>query len=346
MKLLLILLGQLIFCSPSFGLSRSSRDELHRYTLMRDRIIVERSIKDLGRNNYFMTDFHFSSGLIAFTGEVDNIVDNPNLNDAEKQSQVQSILSKHANTGKYADLENAISIPLPEIKHNKYHFYPTVFVSHNISGSMSVSSDEDFKAFIKKDLKYGLYSYITVGSQFMIESSLYQLKRKELYTTKTSSQIVGDRKLANARGLGQEQSSIRIDFKISKKYKMITTSLKIEEFVLIKDSTTNNYKNSFFIDGRLNGVFKNSEFSYSPFIGMHRRERYSLFKGLYVGTKIDRHDFPIKGMFILDGEILTLSFSAEYRWLNAGYTVKLPHQNPVDNTWVSKIHSLMISVPF
>lgn len=340
-----------LLAEQAFAIPRNVRNEVHRYTLLRDRVITERSLRGLNRQEYMNLELHISSGTKKLIGDIRAASDDSTLNSTQQQAEINNILNQNLNTERYADADLALAFPLPEFNLKKMTFFPTVFGILNVSGSLSISnanngSNPTTQMYIKQDQKLGVNAYIEFKKPLFMNFSLYQLKRKDLFQSKTAAQIESENKFFDQSGLGKTQTTIRADYTVGYKHKHLDWFLKIEEFKLLKDKFKPTYGDYFMIDLRATAKINRNGFFIRPSVGIHRRSRYSLIKGVYLAGVIRKDPFPLNGMFMLDPEMLTLALRFENKYVHASYSVKLPHQNPVDNVWVPKIHVFQVKIPF
>lgn len=349
MKTFCALLALVIFSPKLWAVARNTRNEMFRYTLLRDRTLAERAVKGIHKQNYFSMDLHISDGLKSFLGDLKGAYGDTTVDSTTRANNVDEILSQHLNTEYYLDADAYVGIPLPQVKIKKITLYPALFGGYNGGGSMSVSNmtgASQLQIYAKVESKAGLNVLAKLKDPYFMELSFYHMNRKDDYLAKNGTQISSEQKVIAFNGLRNEQNSQRLDATLGIEKKQGIITLAAEEIVVKRSDVKPEYGNDAFLKLQYQGRIKKDALLIEPFAGLHRRARYAVHKGLYAAVKIEKADLPFKAMMMLDPGMLTTVLRFEYKLFRAAYTLKLPHQNPVDHVWVPKMNSLMLNFSF
>ena len=353
-----------IFCGILFFLGllgqtqARGRDEVHRYTLLRDRTLIEREIKhglnSYRYNHYFDLDLLIADGTREMITDIKNGIDDAD-NQLEKTTNVLNILNKNMNSEKYVNLQASVGIPLPYIKIEELKILPSLFVSQNFGIMTSIDNQNDptnpkAQIYFKTDTKYGLATRYKWREDHEFRTSIYQLLRSDLSAKRTAVDIVDKGELSDFSELSDEQKALGIDFSYIKQNGQSTYLLEILELFpgeATNSDTKTRYGMKPLFHARYSRKYASSAWTWHPFVGIHLRQHYGLVDAFYAGTtlKLDR-DIPFQLAFKMSNQFLTLipAFSTQYFQLN--YSFKTPYINPQDDIWVSAHHTLNIRFPF
>ena len=346
-----------LFTTVSYA-AKPTRDELHRFRLLRDRNILDRDLKKgLDGDKYtrfFDLDISASSGLKSLVADVSDISDSGT--NATNTLELVALLTENVNAEWYADLGLIFGAPLPGIKVKKHRFLPSLFYDLNAALSISIDNKEsttnpNLRLFLKKDTKIGLFTkYKRNGNtRDQLSVALYQLSRSDLKVSQTGSDLATKTKIFDLDDLSKSQKSISTDIRYRRKFKHSSFMIELQELQLwrLKVESPSLYGSSPLLHLRTAKTFEGETFDIVPFFGFHRRKRYSVAKGLYLGTQlVNKSHIPLEGSVKFDNQFLTFTPQIKTSWVHFIYQFKTPYRNPQNNVWVPTIHSFNLSVPF
>lgn len=328
--------------------SKSTRPELSRYNLLRDKVIIERRQKRDLHDNYFDFQLHASSGLKSFVGEIKDASDDTKST-ADQITDLNELLLRNANQEKFIDANLFLAAPLPYFSIKMFQILPNLFYNVNYGASLSTNNQESPQAptlnsFVKRDTKIGLNFKSKWRKKNLLHFSAYQLTRENKDQSLSTTGLATDGDALNFSGISEKATSINVDLD----YSIITEQSKmnflVQELKFFGDKAED-YGNNPLLNIQYTFFPKSSGFKVHPFAGIHFRNRYDIFEGLYLGAKIFNPDWAVRFLWILDTEMVTLSPSFELHWIKFHYTLKLSYRNPHNNIWVSTIHALSLTFP-
>ncbi|OUR96787.1 hypothetical protein A9Q84_10625 [Halobacteriovorax marinus] len=330
------------------------RNNLKRYTYLRDKTIVNKRLHSKLYENYFDIDLNLSSGTKSIVGDIKNS-SNSSSSTADKEAAILSILNKNMNSERYIDLEISTAVPLPTFSLFKYRLTPSLFYSINMGALVTISNqasviDPSAGVYVKKDTKMGVSTIITKhpDKETQVKVNLYQLKRADVDNTLNKTQIVTDTKLFDFGALDKGETSIALDFIWKRSNSKRSWSLEMLEAKIIPMSTITDVKYDHFpLFHAYHQWHKKPEtFWLEPFVGVHMRKRYSLFDGLYVGTWLQLKELPFRSSLNISTQFITFipEFKGESFYFN--YKLRLAYINPQEDIWVPAIHSFNLGFTF
>jgi hypothetical protein len=344
-----LLLFSFLFFAHLHAASPAPRSEFRRYTVLRDKIINERSLKKKTRDSYFDFELHLSSGTKSFFSDLSNAA-----KETDKTAKTLTILTENINTERLFDLDLNLQMPLPFLSIAEGKFLPSVIYENNISGLFSISNTSGVatsQLYAKWDNKFGVNTKTKWRGKNTGLVALYQLERKDLNVTKSAATIAensGD--LVDTDELNKSEKFVALDYQYQLSDDKRELTLRMEEIKLYRFSSSDK-KSAYTRHPYLNLRYQaksasENKFRLSPFIGHHTRFSYALVQGLYAGVNVERGFVPLSFMGMMDYGFLTLAPAFDTSWIKIQMTAKLPFLNPVDDLWVPAIYALAIQVPF
>ncbi|GAB4019572.1 MAG: hypothetical protein Fur0010_21650 [Bdellovibrio sp.] len=136
---------------------------MRRFSLLHDRLTIERSLIRDSYSQFFNLDIQASSGILDLIGDAKNGSSNTAQTQTQKELNMYQLLSKHVNTEKFVDVNVIAGIPLPDIKYKGNQFLNSLFYELNIGISLSVNNQDSAtnpvaQSYVRKETKTGLYS--------------------------------------------------------------------------------------------------------------------------------------------------------------------------------------------
>lgn len=331
------------------------RNNLKRYTLVRDKTIVDQLVRAPLYESYFDLDLTVSSGVKTLVGDVKNISNNSD-NDAAKELAIAEILNKNINSERYADLNATFGVPLPTIKIKKYRLTPALFYNLNLSTLFTISNIEDVTdpsvaVYIKQETKLGVSTILTKKSdkETQVKLNLYMFKRADTSLIQTASTLVENTKIFDFGALSDGESSLGADFIYKRTNTKRTYILELLEIKAIPLKTISDVEYDHFpLFHAYHQWHKSSDqkFWFEMFAGVHMRKRYSLFEGIYVGTWLKSKDLPFRASLNLSKQFLTFMPEFKRSSFFFNYKLRMTYINPQDSIWVPTIHSFNLGFAF
>ncbi len=351
MKSLLWLTFVILLFSPRLK-AAPVRDELSRYTLLRDRTIVERQIGRPSDSTFFDLDMMISAKTLKLIGEVRN-GSNSSLSSAQRQANMLEILNKNINTERFIDLDVALGIPIPDIKTKKRKFSPSLFFQNNFGVMATISNRENIadpklQTYVKKESKIGLHTIYQPQKNQRYFISLYQLTRADTADQLTSSQLANDGKFFNFNKLNQKYKTLNLNLRWHYQKEGRSFLIEFQELQLYKQSGRQNIFGTRLLGHTQYAItIEGGHLQWQPFGGVHYRKRYSISQGLYGGFKAKlKHDNPFSLGLKLDNHFAFITPQFRLPWFHFSYSYKTPYRNPQDDIWVHSLHSIHLSLPF
>lgn len=343
---------------PLSSLQGQTRNEISRYTLLSDRATVERSVRtgphSSEKMQFLSLQLALSSGLKSLIGET-NEATRSTLSSAEKQTEVLKLINKNINSERFVEGHLAVAAPLPMIKHRSFRLLPSLFSSLNLGSSFSFSAQTDplnpeAQVYLKTDQKIGLYTRFFWDKKREYEVSVYQLSRSDLYSTKTSAQIVEQETLIDFDDVMREEKTVMLDFRYHQKHQHQSYVFEIQE-LKIKTSSSSEGDSLF----RSRPLFhfqywrhwQATRIQWQAVLGHHYRQRYTILDGLYLGLEADfKVVLPLTASAQISNQFFSLSPSLKMKFIQLYYQLSSPYRNPQDEMWVSTIHKVGLIIPF
>jgi len=345
-----LLIYLVIFLYIPKAFSFQTRGELNRFTLLHDRVLILKSLKQPLDQEFINIDLFVSSRFKDFVLNLNNGAGNG-------ASGTLAILSKDINTEYFIDANLKIAGPLPKFKLINYNFYPSLFLKSNLGASLSDSNKNSFtnpevQLYVRNQLKYG-FSFLIRGNQkniendYFIQASLYQIKRADSVSSLDTVAIESSGELIDSSSISTFHTYFGLDLSLTKYYFDTTHLFEIKELQLYSKSLLHSkYGTLPLVHYRFENYW-NSIKSLSTIIGVHARIRYNINKGIYAGIKFeDKKKYPVKVFVLINDEFLTISPALSLKYFYFNYTLIMPYSNPQNNLWVGSIHNINISVPF
>jgi hypothetical protein len=332
----------------------ATRGEIKRFTLLHDRMMIDRSLRLSPHGQFFNIDLAISSGLRSLISDVSNTSENSSSSAAAKQLETFKLLSKNVNTEKFIDLYAGFGIPLPDIKIKKHKLYTSLFYELNAGIMVTIANQDDptnpqAQTYVRKELKTGLSILYKPEKDKALEFSLYQLTRSDSASNLTSANLAQDGEFFNLDSLNQDHIVYALDFQYARRTKTGQFKAGVREFKLMSSSGEESLYGS--------DPLLFTQFQWKPtgrlirsslFAGIHYRGRYSVDQGIYLGThlSVDKKTVPIDLTVKVSSQFITLMPVLKLKWFNFSYSFKNPYRNPQDEVWVSSLHNIQLTLPF
>ncbi|HAZ13237.1 MAG: hypothetical protein A2X86_00595 [Bdellovibrionales bacterium GWA2_49_15] len=317
------------------------RDELARYTLLRDRTILERP-ENL---SILSIKAHISSGTKSLITEMSEATKEPNP--IQKNLQVMALLNRYLNTERYLDLNASANIPLPYFRLREVQFLPHAFYTFNLGAQLSISNFGDVtnpraQTYLKKEKAIGLSSEYR-HEKYQGYFRLYQLTRSDVKSLLTYADIVENKSLIEFDSLNIEAQSYAVDLANTWNFKNKQLTAEVRELAPLPASVETHYgfRPLFHLNLRSNQTF----WYYGG--GLHYRRFYSLDNGLYAEAGITRHGTPrLDFSTRLSNESINLTPEITWGILHLRYGMRLQYRNPVDEMWVPATHFVILEFQY
>lgn len=346
------------FLWPLSSLQGQTRNEISRFTLLNDRAFVERSLRNGPHNSekmqFVSLQLALSSGLKGLIGDTKDAT-RSSLSTVQKETEVLKLINKNINSERFVEGHLAVAAPLPMIKHRSFRLLPSLFSGLNLGSSFSFSAQTDplnpqAQVYLKTDQKLGLYTRFFWDKKREYEVSFYQLSRSDLYSTRSSQQIIEQEALLDFDDEMKEEKSLMLDFRYHQKHQHQSYVFEIQE-LKIKTSESSEGDSLFRSKPLLHFQYwrywQASRIHWQAVLGQHYRQRYTILDGLYLGLEADFKDvLPLTASAQISNQFFSLSPSLKVKFIQLYYQLSSPYRNPQDEMWVSTIHKLGLIIPF
>jgi hypothetical protein len=331
------------------------RNNLKRYTLVRDKTIIDQLVRTPLYESFLDLDLTISSGVKTLVGDVKNISNNSDST-AAKELAIAEILNKNINSERYVDLNTTFGVPLPTVKIKRYRLTPALFYNLNLGTLFTISNidnviDPSVAVYMKQESKLGLSTILTKKSdrETQVKLNLYMFKRADSSVVQTKSTLVDNTKIFDFGALKDGESSIGMDFiwkrtNLKRTYLLEVLEVKAIPLKTVRDVEYDHFPlfHAFHQWHRHNS----DKFWFELFTGVHMRKRYSLFEGLYVGTWLKSKDLPFRASLNLSKQFLTFMPEFKRSSFFFNYKLRMTYINPQDSIWVPTIHSFNLGFNF
>ncbi|WP_372655536.1 hypothetical protein [Halobacteriovorax sp.] len=351
MKKIIILLILLANSVNAAGL----RNNLKRYTFLRDTTIVTKGLTNKRYEQYFDIDLQVSSGVKDLVADIKNKGDEEGATQLQKELNILEILNKNMNSERYVDLDATLAIPLPSFNLYNYRLTPAIFYNLNLSTLFTIynqtsSFDPSVSVYIKKETKLGVSTIITKSghTDTFIKLNLYKLGRSDTDLTKTKTELAESSKIFNFSDLDESNETYSMDLIWKREnHKRLWKAEVLEAKLLTSQSKADfSYDNAPLFHFFHQWKSEVKRVWLEPFAGVHMRKRYSLFDGLYLGTRLKFQELPFSSSVSLSNQFLTFipEFKMGHFYLN--YKMKMAYINPQKDIWVPTVHSFNLGLNF
>lgn len=331
------------------------RNNLKRYTLLRDKTLINKRLTHKLYEQYIDLDLQISSGVKDLIADVKNKGNEAGASQSQKELNILEILNKNMNSERYVDLDATLGIPLPSFNLTRYRLTPSLFYNLNYGSLFTIynqtsSIDPSVSVYVKKESKVGLSTIITKSGHIdtHIKLNLYKLDRSDTDLTKTKTELAESSKIFNFSDLKESEESLSLDFIWKRESEKRLWKAEILEAKLLTLNEKSNYSYDNFPLFHFFHQWKGEESKVwlEPFAGIHMRKRYSLFDGIYIGSWVKFQGLPFKSSLSLSNQFLTVipEFRAGHFYFN--YKMRMAYNNPHDDIWVSTIHSFNLGFNF
>jgi len=313
---------------PVIALSKG-RSELYRYTLMRDKVLIDRQLKQVSFHSFFNLEVLLSSGSKSLIGDVKN-GNRAGLTSTQKQTNMLNILNNNVNTARYIDANLEAAIPLPSFKVSKFKIDSSLFYNFNIGLSLSIAnttnnSDPEVNLYLKKETRIGVDTYFQNNPSEAYGLRYYQMSRSDLLSVLDEQSLASEGKLFEVDDLNKKEVTYNLDL-------FYGTSTRAAL-----------YESRPLLHGRLSFNVGQGQL----YFGIHQRFKYALLRGIYAAYDFRvKEDYPFFVLAKISNQFITLNPRFETKYFKVNYTIKTPIENPQDELWHSTLHSLNIAVPF
>lgn len=341
----------LLLLTPTWA--QSPRGEIQRFTLLHDRIMVDRALRYDSSSYIFNVDLVISSGVRTLINDLSNTSDSSS-SQAQKQLQTLELMSKNVNTEKYIDALVGVGIPLPDITWKGSKFYNSLFYQFGAGISLSFNNirsvtNPEASIYVRKEIKKGITTFYRPQKDWLYKFSFYQLTRADIFSSLTATQLSQDGEFFNLDDLNRDHNFYAADISYIKRSSNGELLASIEEFQVMSDSDEKSlYGTSPLLRTQYTWFQKSGTVAINPFIGAHYRKWYPLHRGFYGGAnfKFVRDEIPFSLTMKASNQFLTFMPQFKVSWFHFSYTFKTPYRNPQDEVWVSTLHNLQIQIPF
>lgn len=347
-----LVISAMLFALPNFSYS-IGRSEVSRYYLLRDRVLVERELRQYG-GHFFNIDLIISSGVKDLIGDVDTATAQGSSTD--RTIAINKLLLKNANTERFIDADISAAIPLPYIKIGKTRILPNLFFGFNLGASTSVASptgdpnDVELQAYAKKETRMGLRTLIRFKPKETWDISISKLNRADLFERRDAVTIASSGDVINLDGINQDEASWRLALGFVKENVRDLWFVRVSDIKLA--SAPGHEKDAIYDHTPLWHAGFSRRFymkwgELRPLVGIHMRERYGIDDGIYLALKgIVDSEFPMSLEARLDNAFFTLTPAFEGRYFALRYGIRTPYRNPQSDLWVSSMHQISLTFPF
>lgn len=321
------------------------RGEVNRYTLLRDRTLIERQGVRSYSPVFFSPQITISSGTKSLITELEET--SSITNTTTRGTEILGLLNRYINTERYVDANVRAEVPLPYLKVKDFRFIPNFGYQMNMGASLSISNFGDVsnpraQTYIKKETKMGLFNRVRYKDH-QGQINLYKMTRADAASVLTYTNLVSDSKVINFDTLNQESKSTALDIAYEKNIPADSIKLlgQISEIKISQSGADIKYEHAPLLHAQIQKFHK----SWIFFGGSHYRKYYGLDDGLYLGA--DWHyqrlfDFHVQG--VLNNESVTLRPSLGYGVFNLSYGMRMQMINPVNNMWVPSSHLIYLQI--
>ncbi len=333
--------------------AQASRGELSRFTLLHDRITVDRDLREPNYDHFLNIDILASSGLLDLISDLSNTSES-NQTSLQKRLDTLQILGKNVNTEKTVDALIGVGIPLPTLKIFGKSFYSSLFYEFHAGVMLSINNEANAtdpvaQTYVRKQSKRGFSTLFEYKKDQTYKVSLYQMLRADTQATLNSTELSGDGELFNLDELNQDESVLALDIHYRKSSQKGAWDIAIKELKLYRlNDIESDYGQTPLFNGRYTWFFKTHYFEIDPFVGMQYRKRYKIPRSFYAGFFMDfvNEQVPFNFIFKASNQFITFMPQFKTRWFHFSYTFKNPYRNPQDEVWVSSLHNIQVHFPF
>ncbi len=333
--------------------AQTARGEIQRFTLLHDRVMIDRSLRERPYSQFLEVDLVISSGINTLINDLSNTSDSSS-NSVQKQLETFQLLSKNVNTEKYIDLLVGAGIPLPDIKVKKHKFYSSLFYQLNAGVMLSINNRQDAtnpvaQTYVRKEIKKGLATIYRPKKDIFYEAALYQMTRADTAVSLTAAELSSSGEFFNLDDLKRDHNFFAMDLIYNKRSSRGVLELGVRELNLKTSSDIKSlYGSTPLLHSQYTWFTEGSHILMQPFLGVHYRKWYGVRRGLYGGAHFNfkKHEVPFSLSLKISNQFLTVMPQFKTSWFHFSYTFKNPYRNPQDEVWVSTIHNLQIHFPF
>lgn len=343
-----VLSGSLFLILTMNAQAANPRSELSRYIELRDKTIIDQSLRKNVYSNYFDLELNINSGTKELIGDINSSKDS--------SLGIAGVLNKNINSELFIDFNVEAAAPLPFIKIKKYRLLPNLVYNMNLGALLSFSTDDtglvpSASVYVKKETKLGIYSRLKWNNRKSesIDFFLYKMTRSDLLYSRTATQVDAEDGIFDFGELEKSEKKLTLDLRYQREFSDYKYFIELKELPIMDMSSDKDsiYGKSPLIHARYSLINKENWGIWSPFVGLHYRKRYSAFEGLYVGSRFnfDTH-IPVTLVTKLDTKFITIMPKLDYKYFYLNYSMRTPYRNPQEEVWVSATHSINLGVPF
>ncbi len=346
-------------CSPLLTHAQTARGEIQRFTLLHDRITIDRQLRERPYSEFLSIDLVLSSGIRTLINDLSNTSESTSASPAQKQLETLSLLSKNVNTEKTIDALVSAGIPLPDLKIKGHHFYNSLFYQFHAGIQLSINNRASAtnpvaQTYVRKQIKKGLATIYRPKAQRahqdqFWEMAFYQLTRADTAVSLSSTELASDGEFFNLDDLNRDHNFYAADLIYHRRSKTGSFELGAREVQIKSDSEEKSlYGTSPLLHTQFTWKGESKNILIRPFVGVHYRKWYALHRGLYGGAHFNlaKREIPFSLTFKVSNQFLTFMPQFKTSWFHFSYTFKNPYRNPQDEVWVTSLHNLQIHFPF
>jgi hypothetical protein len=339
--------------------SQSARGEIQRFTLLHDRLTIDRQLRERPYSEFLSIDLVLSSGIRTLVNDLSNTSESTASTPIQKQLETLSLLSKNVNTEKTIDALLSAGVPLPDIKIKGHRFYNSLFYQFHAGIQLSINNRANAtnplaQTYVRKQIKKGLATIYRPKAQSnhhdqFYEIALYQLTRADTAVSLSSTQLASNGEFFNLDNLNRDHTFYAADLIYHRRSRTGAFELGAREVQVKSDSEEKSlYGTSPLLHTQFTWNDEGKNILMRPFVGVHYRKWYPLHRGIYGGAHFNlaKKEIPFSLTFKVSNQFLTFMPQFKTSWFHFSYTFKNPYRNPQDEVWVSSLHNIQIHIPF
>jgi len=210
----------------------------------------------------------------------------------------------------------------------------------------------DIYNYVKGEGRVGLNFDYVYNKHFFGNFSLYALGRADYRLRVSADTLIKDGDVVDLGDDLNTTVNMAADYTLGYKNGNLVGMVGVEDVKIANvsnnDDTTGAllYGNDPLIRLHSEYIYKFSAFSIKPFVGTHKRSRYSFADGLYAGADLGAHVWDerigLRVRSMIDNEHFTFSPQAKLWLFHVDYMLKQPISSEVDGLKPATIHSVNI----
>ncbi|MCY4523499.1 MAG: hypothetical protein OXB84_02040 [Halobacteriovoraceae bacterium] len=206
--------------------------------------------------------------------------------------------------------------------------------------------------YTKLDAKLGLFTPYQ-GLYWFGDFNFYSMFRTDFRLLMSADQIARGQSPLEGQGKRRQQIFLMTDYRLGfRLWEKLETSFSVEEFKITRLS--DNVEEAGELNQKITPLFrvhtnlnlKQGIFTFSPFVGAHKRKNYEYKNGFYGGLDTKGHFLNDNMEFLLramaDREHLSLASRFTFTVFQLEYLLKKPITSAIENVNISTLHSVNI----